>query len=444
MLQAITNWSRETEDSQTLDPVTSVLDRNSFITMLQELVIENRPEAACVFGIANVEQFKLINHSHGYEAGDYVLHSIAQSMCLEFDDDTIIGRIGNDEFAFLTFNKSAAQVQTICESFAEAMDDMPLSWMAKEISISLKFGIVEIDRHEQSINHLLKSVSDAIYSASYDGCATVCAYDKGNTAILRRNSNMEQAAIVKSWISQDMFTLYIQPTVNLQSDAKVSHFEILIRGIPENNTIITPGNLIEAAEDFNLTPELDKWVIKKLFEWINQNQDNQSKKYRFSFNLSALSVNDQGLADYIIDMAKQENIDPKRINIEITERVAISNLKKCYEFMMTLRKLGFTFSLDDFGSGYCSFKYIKSLPFDIIKIDGSFIKDIAENKENYIIVKAIVDVAHGLGRRTVAEYVETKEIEETVKELGIEYAQGHYYAKAFPIDDINKLGSDSS
>ena len=444
MLQAITNWSRETEDSQTLDPVTSVLDRNSFITMLQELVIENRPEAACVFGIANVEQFKLINHSHGYEAGDYVLHSIAQSMCLEFDDDTIIGRIGNDEFAFLTFNKSAAQVQTICESFAEAMDDIPLSWMTKEISISLKFGIVEIDRHEQSINHLLKSVSDAIYSASYDGCATVCAYDKGNTAILRRNSNMEQAAIVKSWISQDMFTLYIQPTVNLQSDAKVSHFEILIRGIPENNTIITPGNLIEAAEDFNLTPELDKWVIKKLFEWINQNQDNQSKKYRFSFNLSALSVNDQGLADYIIDMAKQENIDPKRINIEITERVAISNLKKCYEFMMTLRKLGFTFSLDDFGSGYCSFKYIKSLPFDIIKIDGSFIKDIAENKENYIIVKAIVDVAHGLGRRTVAEYVETKEIEETVKKLGIEYAQGHYYAKAFPIDDINKLGSDSS
>ena len=444
MLEALENWSRETEDSQSLDPVTSVLDRNSFIRMLQELVIDNRPDAACVFGIANVEQFKLINHSHGYEAGDYVLHSIAQAMCLEFDEDTIIGRIGNDEFGFLSFNKSAAQIQTICESFVAAMQETPISWVTKEISLSLKFGIVEIDNHEQSINHLLKSVSEAIYSASYDGCATVCAYDKGNTAILRRNSNMEQAAIVKRWISQNLFTLYIQPTINLQSGSKVSHFEILIRGIPENNKIITPGNLIKAAEDFNLTPDLDKMVIRMLFEWINENSDRQANKFRFSFNLSALSVNDQSLADYIIDLAEEKEINPNRINIEITERVAISNLKKCYEFMMKLREVGFTFSLDDFGSGYCSFKYIKSLPFDIIKIDGSFIKDISENKENYIIVKAIVDVAHGLGRRTVAEYVETKEDEKTVKELGIEYAQGHYYSKAFPIDDINKLVSKGS
>jgi diguanylate cyclase (GGDEF)-like protein len=444
MLEALANWSRETDDSQTLDPVTSVLNRNSFIRMLQELVIDNRPEAACVFGICNIEQFKLINHSHGYEAGDYVLHSKAQSMCLEFDEDTIIGRIGNDEFGFLSFNKSVAHMQTICESFSDAMQETPLSWMSKDISLSLKFGIIEIDQHEQSINYLLRSVSDAIYSASYDGCATVCAYDSGNTAILRRNSNMEQAAIVKNWISQNLFTLYIQPTVNLHSKPTISHFEILIRGIPENNRIISPGNLIKAAEDFNLTPDLDKWVINKLFKWINQNKSNNSDKYRFSFNLSALSINDHGLADYIIDTAEQEKIDPKRINIEITERVAISNMKKCYSFMMKLRKVGFTFSLDDFGSGYCSFKYIKSLPFDIIKIDGSFIKDINENKENYTIVKAIVDVAHGLGRRTVAEYVETKEVEATVKELGIEYAQGHYYAKAYPIDDINKPAPQSS
>ena len=444
MLRALADWSRETQESQTLDPVTSVLDRSSFLRMLQELAIDSRPDVACVFGIANVEQFKLINHSHGYEAGDYVLHSIAQSMSLEFDEDTVIGRIGNDEFAFLSFNKSAHQVKIVCESFSDALQETPFSWMNKEISLSVKFGIVEISNNEQNIDYLLKSVSEAIYSAFYDGCATVCAYDKGNTAILRRNSNMEQAAIVKSWITQNLFALYIQPTINIHSNSTISHFEILIRGIPENNKIISPGNLIKAAEDFNLTPDLDKWVIRRLFEWINQNRKFKSDMYRFSFNLSSLSVNDQGLADYIVDLAKQENVDPRRINIEITERVAISNLKKCYEFMMELRKVGFTFSLDDFGSGYCSFKYIKSLPFDIIKIDGSFINNISENKENYIIVKAIVDVAHGLGRRTVAEYVENKEDEQTVKELGIECAQGHYYAKAFPIDDISKLASKPS
>ena len=437
MLQEIANWVRETESSQTLDPVTSILDRNSFMRMLQELIIDNRPVTDCVFGIANIEQFKLINHSHGYEAGDYVLHSIAQIMCLEFDDNTIIGRIGNDEFAFLSFNKTTAQAQTTCESFNYALQDSPLTWMGKDISLNLKFGIVAIDKREQSINHLLKSVNDAIYSAHYDGCSTVCEYDKGNTAISRRNSNMEQAAIVKQWIAQDLFALYIQPTVNLQSNSEVNHFEILIRGTPENDKIITPGGLIQAAEDFNLTPDLDRWVIKKLFNWINENKKNNSADYRFSFNLSALSINDQGLSDFIIDLVREENINAKRINIEITERVAISNMRKCYEFMMKLRKVGFTFSLDDFGSGYCSFKYIKTLPFDIIKIDGSFIKDISNNKENYIIVKAIVDVAHGLGRRTVAEYVENEEDEKTIKELGIEFAQGHYYAKAFPIDSIN-------
>ena len=440
MLKALANWTRETEDTQTLDPVTSVLDRNSFIRMLQELVIDNRPDADCVFGVANIEQFKLINHSHGYEAGDYVLHTISQTMSLEFDEDTVIGRIGNDEFAFLSFNKTAEHVQAICESFNNALHKSPLTWMGKSLSLNLKFGLIELDEHEQSINQLLKSVNEAIYSAYYDGRSTVCEYDEGNTAILRRNSNLEQAASVKHWIAHDLFTLYIQPIISLQSQAQVNHFEILIRG-KNNNKIVTPGNLIKAAEDFNLTPDLDKWVFRNLFKWINKNKENKSSEFKFSLNLSALSINDQGLADYIIDLVDKENINAKKINIEITERVAISNMKKCYEFMMKLRKVGFTFSLDDFGSGYCSFKYVQALPFDIIKIDGSFIKDLATNKQNYVIVKAIADIAKGLGRKTIAEYVENKDIEEVVRELGIEYGQGHYYAKAFPIDDLIKLSS---
>ncbi len=421
------------QKTQNLDAITNVLDRVTFLDVLEKIVSNHPAADKYVFGLANIEQFKLINYSHGNKAGDYALNIVAQTMSLELDKNTIIGRLGNDEFGFICEDKQIAQIQSSCESLNFSLGHAPVKWNGKNLRLHIKFGLVSINDDTQDCDQLLRHANEAIYTAQYDGCDTVCEYKEENTAILRRSGNMHEAMTLQRWIANDQFLLYVQPIVYLATPKKASHFELLLRGKTDEGDVISPGKLIEAAEDFNLTPMLDKWVIRNLFKWIKKSGDTVPSKYRFSLNLSALSINDSDLSNYIINLAQREDINPRKINIEITERVAISNIKRCYDFMVALKKEGFTFSLDDFGTGYCSFKYIQTLPFDVIKIDGSFIKDIDTNEQNKIIAKAVTDIAKAYGRKTVAEYIENETIANIANQIGIDYGQGYYFSKPFPI-----------
>ncbi len=436
MLKKIPAWLKSSESSQSYDSTTGLLDRPSLINALSLVASKNEPSTDYVFGVANIDQFKLINHSYGYAAGDYVLNALAKTMSLEFEQSTIIGRLGNDEFGFITKNKRIAQIQSSCESLNFSLNHAPISWQDKKINLHIKFGLVPIEDETNDTDQILKAASEAIYSAQYDGYSTVCEYNEKDTAILRRSGNMQEAIKLQRWIARDQMVLFAQPIVRLDNHKKISHFELLLRGKTDEGEIISPEKLVKAAEDFNIAPMLDKWVIRSIFSWINKNSDDASSQYKFSLNISALSINDSELSDYIIQVAEKENINPRKINFEVTERVAISNMKRCYDFMMKLKKEGFSFSLDDFGSGYCSFKYIQTLPFDVIKIDGAFIKDIHTNSRNHTIVKAVNDIAKAYGRKTVAEYVENETIAGVLNEIGIDYGQGYYYSKPFSIEDL--------
>ena len=438
MLNKIKAWGQISKSAQNYDSITNVLDRASFINFLSEILSSTPSNKECIFGIANIEHFKLINHSYGHKAGDYVLNAVAKTMSLEFDEGTIIGKLGNDEFGFICINKKAAQIQSTCESLNFSLGHAPLMWQRKKINLHIKFGLVSIENQNHDIDQILKAANEAIYSAQYDGCSTVCEYDEQDTAILRRSGNMQEAITLQRWVAKDRFLLYIQPIVSLENPKKTSHFELLLRGKGDDGEVVAPEKLVQAAEDFNMAPMLDRWVIQNLFKWINENSSSKLSQCKFSLNISALSINDNELSEYIIEQAKKQNINPKKINIEVTERVAISNMKRCYDFMTELKKVGFSFSLDDFGTGYCSFKYIQTLPFDVIKIDGSFIKDIVTNKQNKVIVQAVSDIAKAFGRKTVAEYVESKEILECVRKIGIDYGQGYYFSTPFPITQLNK------
>lgn len=419
------------------DPVTGTLDRTNFLMELANIIDNRKKNDRYIFGLSNIEHFKLINHSHSHQAGDYVLNMVAKTLSLEMDDKTIIGRVGNDEFGFICHGKKVAQLQSACEALNYSLSHAPVSWNGKKIRLHIKFALVVIDTNIESVDQLLRYANEAIYSAYYDGCSTVCEHNVNDTAILRRSSKMNQAIKLQRWIAHDHFLLYVQPIVYLSSPRKASHFELLLRGRSDAGKVISPGKLIDAAEDFNLTPMLDKWVIRNLFEWINRSRNTACSEYKFSFNLSALSINDSELSNYIIDLAKHNNVNPRKINIEITERVAISNMKRCFDFMMKLKKAGFSFSLDDFGAGYCSFKYIQTLPFDVIKIDGSFIKDIDSNLHNRTITKAITDIARAYNKQTVAEFIENSDIARVAREIGIDYGQGFYFSRPHCITKLS-------
>ncbi len=436
MLKSIRNLAKGSSPEDTFDTVTGLLDRSAFISNLKEIIADREIQRERIFGIANIEQFKLINHSYGNDAGDFVLQELAKRMSIELGEDACIARMGNDEFGFITTDKTADQVKKICENINMSFSDTALPWRDKKIRLHVKFGIVLIDESEHDINQILKSANEAIYSAKYDGGDTICEYDQDDTAILRRSGNLQHAITVDRWIARNLFLLYLQPIVSLANPKKLSHFEVLIRGKDNDGKIITPGKLISAAEDFNLTTKLDKWVIRNLFEWIDQHSSDMPNGVRFAVNISALSINDHELCDYIIDLVEEKNINPRQISFEITERVAISNMKRCYDFMSRLRKRGFLFALDDFGTGYCSFKYIKTLPFDIIKIDGSFIQNIDSDASNYAIVKAVTDISKAFNRKTIAECIENEKVAEIAHELGIDYGQGYLYSKPIPIDAL--------
>ena len=182
---------------------------------------------------------------------------------------------------FITTDKNAEQIRSICEAINVSFSEASLPWEGKKINLRIKFGIVLIEDHDQNTDQILKSANEAIYSAQYDGGEAIYEYDQNDTAILRRSGNLQHAITVDHWIANNLFLLYLQPIVYLDQTKKVSHFEILIRGKSNTNQIITPGNLISAAEDFNLTTKLDKWVIRNLFAWINKNNSAVPSKFRF-------------------------------------------------------------------------------------------------------------------------------------------------------------------
>ena len=305
MLNKIQDWSDYEGSPQTFDKITGILDRASFIHLLEEVLPEEAPTKSCIFGIANIENFKLINHSHGYKAGDYVLNAIAKTMSLEFNENTIIGRIGNDEFGFICIDQQIAQVQSTCESLNFSLKNVPLTWEGKKIQLNTRFGLVSINSQQHSIDQILKAASEAIYSAQHEGYSTVCKYDEKDTGILRRNDKIQEAIKLQRWIARNELSLYLQPIVFLDNPKKASHFELLLRGKPDNGQVISTEKFIQAAEDFNLTPLLDKWVIRNLFRWINENSASDISRFKFSLNISALSINDSEFSQYIISEAKK-------------------------------------------------------------------------------------------------------------------------------------------
>lgn len=421
-----------------LDPISGLPDRSSFLGMLGEF-LNDRPvpqSMAEYFGLSNIEHFKLINHSYGREAGDHVLQEVARRMRIELGDEVLLGRLGNDEFGFVARNKSLQQIRDACGAVSQSFQDTPLPWYDRRMWVKIQFAVVEVEHDVQDIDQLLLSADKAMFSAQYDKCATVYEYDKNDTAIMRRSGNLQYAITVDRWIARNRFLLFVQPIVGLQDQSKENHYEVLLRGKTDAGKVITPEKLVHAAEQFNLAVKLDKWVIRSLFGWINANRSSLPAQSSFSVNLSALSINDVELSDYIVRLMKKENIDPQSICFEITERIAINNLKHCFEFMARLKRLGFCFSLDDFGTGYGSLKYIKLLPFDWIKIDGSFVHQIEKDPTNYAIVKAISEIAQAFNRKTVAECIENEQEQDVVRQLGIHYGQGYFYSKPQQIEAI--------
>jgi len=385
----------------------------------------------------DLDQFKVINDTCGHIAGDELLKQItAQLVDLVRQCDTL-ARVGGDEFGLLLENCSSQQALMVANKILEMTHQFRFSWGDKTFGIGISIGMIGIDRQSNSVIDVISQVDAACHMAKEAGRSRIYVHDAKDQALLARHGEMEWTPRITKALEEQRMVLYYQPIVhNTQLGDLCSHYEILIRMIDESGKLVPPGAFLPAAERYNLIAEIDRWVISEYFKWLAEHPQHLHALELGSINLSGHSLGDETCLRHIESELKAFAIPPEKICFEITETEAISNLAKAQGFIRKLKNHGCKFALDDFGSGFSSYAYLKNLPVDFLKIDGMFIKDIHKDPANYAMVESINHIGHVMGRQTIAEFVENHAIQQTLSRLGVDYMQGYGIAKPSALADL--------
>jgi EAL domain-containing protein (putative c-di-GMP-specific phosphodiesterase class I) len=317
----------------------------------------------------------------------------------------------------------------------EAIERYQFSWQGQNYKISASIGIAIIDEFAGNATELLKQADLACYVAKDHGRNQIHVYDAENRHISKREGEMHLVSEILAALEEGRFCLYGQPIVPLCSGGKVS-YEILIRMLDREGNMVLPGAFLSSAERYGRSSDIDRWVIENTFAWAKRNSENLERIDHVAINLSGRSIGDLSILNTIEEQLQDSNLPAEFFSFEITETAAIANLKAADEFIQGIKKYGCTVALDDFGSGLSSFAYLKNLSVDYLKIDGIFVKEIAEDQIDEAMVTAINTVGHVMGLKTIAEFVESPEIQTKLQGLGIDYGQGYGIGKPIPLDEI--------
>jgi len=416
------------------DSLTDLGNRQDFEDCVETYIykaIEHNLPGVVLF--IDLDRFKPINDIAGHSAGDEVLKRVAIILLSNVRERDIVARIGGDEFAVLLTDCRLNIAEKIAESIRKAVDEMIFIYDEQSFKIGISAGISLINRANNKLSNIINSADNACQIAKNQGRNQIHVASSETGEYIQHKQQVAWLPKITKALQLNQFTLYAQEIRAINSDLNEKHYELLIRLINEDGSITLPNAFIPSAERYDLMPQIDRWVIECAFSNIDRNTN-------YSINLSGLSTCDAGLGDYIESLQKIHRIDAKRITFEITETAAIQNIDKCLTLINHLKTLGFQFSLDDFGSGLSSFSYLKNLNIDYLKIDGSFVKEIVNEPTSYAMVKSINEVGHVMGLKTIAEFVENKEILLKLKEIGVDYAQGYYIHKPEQLKPV-KLSS---
>ena len=419
------------------DDLTGLINRREFEVRL-ERCLKNTHEnnVQHVFCYLDLDQFKLVNDTCGHNAGDELLRQISALFANKMRDRDTLARIGGDEFGLLLESCSLADASQITNKLLKLVRDYRFVHEDKVFNIGVSIGLVVINTSFANISEIMHAADAACYSAKKAGRNQSFLYSHGDIEIVQRQTAVEAVSDMTDEIDDNRFVLYCQPIVPLSSEGpQQHHYEVLIRKVSLDGEITLPTSFIPSAERYNLMPNIDRWVIKNTFAAYRSLLDKSHNQcdYIFSINLSGTSLGDKSFLGYIREQFAIYAIPPQAICFEITETAAIVNLKHTINLFTTLRKIGCKFALDDFGSGMSSFMYLKNFEVDYLKIDGSFVKEMHENKIDHAMVRSIHSVAEAMNIKTVAEFVENKEILRELQKIGVHYGQGVYLGRPIAI-----------
>ena len=406
--------------------------RREFYNRLHEAVQAARRDGArYALLYVDLDQFKLVNDTCGHPAGDRLIRDITGLLQTRVRASDTIARLGGDEFGVLLENCALEQASLIAENVRQAVRDYRFVWGSASLSVGASIGVVEIGAETESAASVLSAADIACYSAKDHGRNRIHLYDGGGTAT--RHREMHWVAQVTRAVDEGRLELCFQ-TIRAIGVPRVSQpfSELTVRLRDDTGAIVPPNEFIPAAERYNVMSMIDRWVVQRTIELL---REHRHATPLFAVNLSGTSLNDQGFLEFVLGRIDTDDI-ARGLCFEITETAAVANLQNATYFMQELRARGCRFSLDDFGSGLSSFRYLKTLPVDFLKIDGEFIANVAQDTVDRSMVEAISQVGRTLGIATVAERVETAEVLVELEKIGIDFAQGFYLSRPLPIAEI--------
>lgn len=412
------------------DPLTGLINRRRFQEKIEEQIAYNqRYQGTGALLFMDLDQFKYVNDTYGHHTGDEYLRQVSHHLRSALRKTDTIGRLGGDEFGILLPKVDESRAARVCEGLLKYLNSHEFIHEGRRTPFTASIGVAMFPSHGDKAGELLAKADSAMYSAKDQGRNAFRIYDEGiDSARMREKIHWE--ARIRGALQNERFMLYFQPIVDLQT-GHISHYESLLRMRGENDEVIAPGAFIGVAERFGLIRAIDRWVVAAALR-AQGRSESSGRPVSLTINLSGRHFGSREIVDVIRENTERFGADPSNVVFEVTETAAVENFTEACDFIRELRQMGYRFALDDFGAGFSSFDYLKHMPVDYVKIDGSFVRNLASDKVDRIFVNAINEMARGLGVKTIAEFVENQGIVDALRALNVPYGQGYFFARPSP------------
>ncbi|VAW80650.1 diguanylate cyclase/phosphodiesterase (GGDEF & EAL domains) with PAS/PAC sensor(s) [hydrothermal vent metagenome] len=422
----------------THDSLTGLVNRREFEKRLAR-ALKRTQEKGTVHALCylDLDHFKIVNDTAGHLAGDELLKKLSHMLSSKIRSRDTLARFGGDEFSLLLDNCPLDKALQIANSIVAAVSNIGFEWDGSKFDIGVSVGIVEVTDKVLNPAELMSRADVACYSAKNQGRNRAHVYNSDSATSDTDHFELHRVAELSGAIKDNRFKLFAQriKALDPELESQEMNYELLLRSVNKKGEIELPGDFIPAAERYSMMDVIDRWVIQAALRSYQETFAG-GVPVTIGINLSGNSMTDVGLQQFIRDEFNATGVDPQRVCFEITEMTAITNLAQAREFILGLKKIGCRFALDDFGSGLSSFTYLKNLPVDFLKIDGSFVQDMVNDKIDHAMVAAINQVGHIMGIKTIAECVENEEIIDTLREIGVDYIQGFSIERPIPLTEL--------
>ena len=431
------NLTKKIQHQAAHDALTGLVNRSEF----ERLLLHNLEQATqqkrhCALLYLDLDQFKVVNDTCGHAAGDKLLKQLASILSGQLREQDAFGRLGGDEFGVILPDCEPSGAIKVAKKLRESTGEFRFLWQEKTFAIGVSIGVVCITDHFAHTDALLQAADEACYAAKDSGRNRIHVYEPDDDTLEQRRGEMRWVSRLHAALEEDRFRLYAQTIAGTGGNADPGlHYEILIRMVDENGELVPPGRFVPAAERYGIMPSIDRWVVRNVIDWLSAHERHLDELSFCSINLSAPTFSDPEFPYFIKDLIENSGVPPEKLCFEITETSAISNFNQALKLISALKEKKCLFALDDFGSGMSSFGYLKNLPVDFLKIEGSFVRDIVSDNTSLALVRSINDIGHVMGKKTIAEFVEDDAVFALVSQLGIDYAQGYGISKPMPLDE---------